>query len=168
MAKIDNLSKYEENEPIIWKDRKRILGMPISFTRYSFDHNKFYTKIGLFNLTSDSLLLYRVLDIKLTRTFWQRIFGVGTVTLVSADQSTPNLTVKNIKDSERLGIVIIHQELALVPYLSIAENMFLGNEQIKHKGVIDWDKTNSECAKYLKMVGLHENPRTLIKDIGVG
>ncbi len=75
---------------------------------------------------------------------------------------------KTIKDSERKGIVIIHQELALVPYLSIAENMFLGNEQIKHKGVIDWDKTNSECAKYLKMVGLHENPRTLIKDIGVG
>ena len=51
---------------------------------------------------------------------------------------------KTIKDSERKGIVIIHQELALVPYLSIAENMFLGNEQIKHKGVIDWDKTNSE------------------------
>ena len=75
---------------------------------------------------------------------------------------------KTIKDSERKGIVIIHQELALVPYLSIAENMFLGNEQIKHKGVIDWDKTNSECAKYLRMVGLHENPRTLIKDIGVG
>ncbi len=75
---------------------------------------------------------------------------------------------KTIKDSERKGIVIIHQELALVPYLSIAENMFLGNEQMKHRGVIDWDKTNSECAKYLKMVGLHENPRTLIKDIGVG
>ena len=75
---------------------------------------------------------------------------------------------KNIKDSERRGIVIIHQELALVPYLSIAENMFLGNERLKTKGVMDWDKTYSECAKYLAMVGLHENPRTLIKDIGVG
>ncbi|HAW15836.1 MAG TPA: hypothetical protein DCW41_03930 [Clostridiales bacterium] len=106
MAKVDNLSKYEENEPIIWKDRKRILGMPISFTRYSFDHNKFYTKVGLFNLSDDSLLLYRVLDIKLTRSFWQRIFGVGTVTLVSADQSTPNLVVKNIKDSERVRNVL--------------------------------------------------------------
>ena len=74
---------------------------------------------------------------------------------------------KTIKDSERKGIVIIHQELALVPYLSIAENMFLGNEQQKN-GVIDWDKTYSESSKYLAMVGLHENPRTLIKDIGVG
>ena len=75
---------------------------------------------------------------------------------------------RTIKDSEHKGIVIIHQELALVPYLSIAENMFLGNERLKHSGIIDWDMTNAECAKYLKMVGLHENPRTLIKDIGVG
>ena len=75
---------------------------------------------------------------------------------------------RTIKDSEKKGIVIIHQELALVPYLSIAENMFLGNEQLKGKGVVDWDKTYSESAKYLAMVGLNENPRTLIKDIGVG
>ena len=75
---------------------------------------------------------------------------------------------RNIKDSERKGIVIIHQELALVPYLSIAENMFLGNEQIKKRGIVDWDRTYSECSKYLAMVGLQESPRTLIKDIGVG
>ncbi len=74
---------------------------------------------------------------------------------------------KNIKDSEREGIVIIHQELALVPYLSIAENMFLGNEQATH-GVINWDKTNQKAAEYLKIVGLNENPSTLIKDIGMG
>lgn len=74
---------------------------------------------------------------------------------------------RSIKDSEREGIVIIHQELALVPYLSIAENMFLGNERT-HGGVIDWDETNRQSAQYMSMVGLHENPRTLIKDIGVG
>ncbi|MBP3541078.1 MAG: ATP-binding cassette domain-containing protein [Clostridia bacterium] len=74
---------------------------------------------------------------------------------------------KNIKDSERIGIVIIHQELALVPYLSIAENMFLGNEQA-NVGVIDWDATYKKASEYMAMVGLHENPRTLIKDIGVG
>ena len=60
---------------------------------------------------------------------------------------------KNIKDSEREGIVIIHQELALVPYLSIAENMFLGNEQAT-RGVINWDKTNQKAAEYMKIVGL--------------
>ena len=74
---------------------------------------------------------------------------------------------QTIKDSENLGIVIIHQELALVPYLSIAENMFLGNERA-HRGVIDWDETYARAAQYLQVVGLHENPNTLIKDIGVG
>jgi putative multiple sugar transport system ATP-binding protein len=74
---------------------------------------------------------------------------------------------KTIKDSERRGIAIIHQELALVPHLSIAENMYLGNEQEK-AGVINWDLTNQQAAKYMKVVGLKENPRTLIKDIGMG
>ena len=72
-----------------------------------------------------------------------------------------------IKDSENKGIVIIHQELALVPYMSIGENMFLGNEQGK-KYAIDWDKTHAEATKYLKIVGLTESSTTLIKDIGVG
>lgn len=74
---------------------------------------------------------------------------------------------KTIKDSERLGIVIIHQELALVPYLTIAENMFLGNENGK-KFAIDWDKTYSRADELLKTVGLQESSHTLIKDIGVG
>lgn len=72
-----------------------------------------------------------------------------------------------ISDSEKLGIVIIHQELALVPYMSIAENMFLGNEQGSYIR-INWDETRSRAAKYLDMVGLNESPDTLIKDIGVG
>jgi len=74
---------------------------------------------------------------------------------------------RDIKDSERLGIVIIHQELALIPFLSIAENIFLGNEQ-HTGGVIDWNKTVSHAGELLKKVGLHENPNTLIGDIGVG
>lgn len=72
-----------------------------------------------------------------------------------------------IKDSEEKGIVIIHQELALVPYMSIGENMFLGNEQGK-KNAIDWDKTYAEADKYLKMVGLSESSKILIKEIGTG
>ncbi len=73
----------------------------------------------------------------------------------------------NIKDSENKGIVIIHQELALVPYMSIGENMFLGNEKGK-SFAIDWEKTHAEATKYLKIVGLSESSKTLIKDIGVG
>ena len=72
-----------------------------------------------------------------------------------------------INDSEAKGIVIIHQELALIPYMSIGENMFLGNERGK-RFAIDWDTTNGEADKYLKIVGLKESSRTLIKDIGVG
>ncbi|NKY38264.1 multiple monosaccharide ABC transporter ATP-binding protein [Cellulomonas septica] len=74
---------------------------------------------------------------------------------------------KGIRDSEHHGIVIIHQELALSPYLSIAENIFLGNEQAE-RGVVDWNKTNSEAAKLLARVGLDERPDTKIVDIGVG
>ena len=73
----------------------------------------------------------------------------------------------NIKDSEAKGIVIIHQELALIPYMTIGENMFLGNERGK-KFAIDWDQTYAEANKYLKMVGLTESSKTLVKDIGMG
>ena len=72
-----------------------------------------------------------------------------------------------IKDSEEKGIVIIHQELALIPYMTIGENMFLGNER-GHKYKINWNETNARAAELLKTVGLKEGPQTLIKDIGVG
>jgi putative multiple sugar transport system ATP-binding protein len=74
---------------------------------------------------------------------------------------------QTIKDSEKKGIVIIHQELALVPYLTIGENMFLGNERGKASS-IDWDETYGQANEYLRTVGLQESSRTLIKDIGVG
>ncbi|MEO8756699.1 MAG: multiple monosaccharide ABC transporter ATP-binding protein [Devosia sp.] len=74
---------------------------------------------------------------------------------------------KGIHDSERIGIVIIHQELALVPMLSIAENIFLGNEHASY-GVIDWDANEAKTRTLLAKVGLSENPRTLITNIGVG
>lgn len=74
---------------------------------------------------------------------------------------------RSIRDSEHKGIVIIHQELALVPLLSIAENIFLGNEQAKN-GVIDWDETRDGARKLLSMVGLSEDPDTLVTNIGVG
>ncbi len=73
-----------------------------------------------------------------------------------------------IKDSEEKGIVIIHQELALIPYLTIGENMFLGNERGKSAMSIDWNETYGEADKYLKMVGLEESSRTLVKELGTG
>ncbi|QPK81799.1 sugar ABC transporter ATP-binding protein [Schaalia sp. ZJ405] len=73
----------------------------------------------------------------------------------------------SIRDSEKLGIVIIHQELALIPQLSIAENMFMGNE-ITRRGAINWHETRKLARKFMAEVGLDEDPDTLIKDIGVG
>ncbi len=77
-------------------------------------------------------------------------------------------TFNNIHDSESKGIVIIHQELALIPELTIAENMFLGNERKNSIGKIDWAKTYSEAQTQMKRVGLKEKSNVLIKDIGTG
>ncbi|MCC3356792.1 multiple monosaccharide ABC transporter ATP-binding protein [Bacillus sp. REN16] len=74
---------------------------------------------------------------------------------------------KDIKQSEQIGIVIIHQELALSPFLSIAENIFLGNER-QSKAIINWQDTFSEAIKLLERVGLKESPNTAVMDIGVG
>lgn len=74
---------------------------------------------------------------------------------------------KDIRASEQHGIVIIHQELALVPYLSIAENIFLGNEHAKH-GLINWNDTLRHATELLRRVGLDEHPETRVADIGVG
>lgn len=78
-----------------------------------------------------------------------------------------NCVFRNIRDSEKMGIAIIHQELALIPYLSIGENIFIGNERAK-SGVINWDKTHKDATELLKKVGLNENSNVLIKDLGVG
>ena len=77
------------------------------------------------------------------------------------------VSFRDIADSEHLGIIIIHQELALVPLLSIAENIFLGNETSRY-GIIDWDRAFARTRELLKTVGLDENPETLITNIGVG
>lgn len=74
---------------------------------------------------------------------------------------------KGIKDSEASGIAIIHQELALSPFLTVAENIFLGNERQRF-GVINWDKTNEKAIQLMKRVGLKIRHDSLIKDIGVG
>lgn len=77
------------------------------------------------------------------------------------------MAFKDIKESERAGIVIIHQELTMIPELSITENIFMGNEVVKH-GLIDWDAARHLTVKLLQRVGLSLNPSTLIKHLGIG
>ncbi len=82
---------------ILWKDRKRFMGMPLSFTRYSLSEDRLFFSVGCFSIKDDEVLLYRVKDISVSRTFWQRICGVGTITVASADKTTPTLVLKNVK-----------------------------------------------------------------------
>ena len=81
----------------IWKDRKRILGMPLSFTRYAMSEDRLFLSTGFLSVSDDELLLYRVRDISVKRSLWQRIFGVGTVIVSSSDKSTPVITLNSIK-----------------------------------------------------------------------
>lgn len=81
-----------------WSDRKRFLGMPLSFTRYALSEDRLFLSIGFFSVKDEEILLYRVRDISVQRTLWQRLFGVGSITVSSSDKSTPIVVLKNIKD----------------------------------------------------------------------
>ncbi len=83
---------------IIWRDKKRILGMPISFTRYALSYDRLYVTVGAINIRDDEVLLYRVRDISVRRSLWQRMANLGTVTVNTSDKSTPIVVLKNIKD----------------------------------------------------------------------
>lgn len=82
----------------LWRDRKRYLGLPLSFTQYSLSEDRLFVSEGFLNIQDDEVLLYRVRDIDTSRTLWQRIFGVGTVTVYSSDKTMPRLELKNVKD----------------------------------------------------------------------
>ena len=95
-------------EPInyLWKDRKRFFGMPISFTRYRLSENRLFCETGCFSLKEEEVLLYRVRDLELKRSFGQRIFGVGTICVHSSDKTTPHLDLKNIKHPKEVKELI--------------------------------------------------------------
>lgn len=86
------------NIECLWKDRKRHLGLPLSFTRYQLSEDRLFVSEGFLNIRDDEVLLYRVRDIDTRRSLWQRIFGVGTVTVMSSDKTMPTLVLQNIKD----------------------------------------------------------------------
>ena len=86
------------NIAYLWKGRKCYFGMPISFTRYALSEDRLFISVGLLNIKDDEVLLYRIRDIDTSRSLWQRIFGVGTITVMSSDKSMPTLVLKNVKD----------------------------------------------------------------------
>ena len=82
----------------LWKDRKRYLGLPLSFTRYALSEDRLFLSAGFWNIKDEEVILYRVRDIATSRTLGQRLLGVGTVTVTSSDKSMPVLVIKNVKN----------------------------------------------------------------------
>ena len=93
----------------LWKDRKRVCGLPLTFTRYFLSEDRLFLETGLLNLRQDEILLYRVRDIGLNITLGQRIFGVGSVKVISSDKSLPELVLKNIKQPREVKEMIHRQ-----------------------------------------------------------
>ena len=85
---------------ILWSDRKRwtFLGLPWTFTKYTCTPEKFVVESGIFSTKEEEIRLYRILDLTLERSFWQRIFGLGTICCDTVDKSSPRLVIKNIKN----------------------------------------------------------------------
>ena len=83
---------------LLWYDKKRYMGMPISFTRYSLSSDRLFLSTGFLTIQDEEILLYRVKDLNTKRTLWQRLFGVGTITVSSSDKSMPLLEITNVKD----------------------------------------------------------------------
>ena len=96
------------NESRLWQDRKRYLGMPISFTVYSLSEDRLFRETGVLNRAYEEVLLYRIRDITLHRSLGQMIFGVGTITLDTSDRSTPEFKIVNVKAPKQVK-ELIHQ-----------------------------------------------------------
>ena len=95
-----------ESLKYVWNDRKRYLGMPLSFTKFALGEDRLFLEKGFLNITADEVLLYRVRDLELNISLGQRIFGVGTVRVHSSDHSIPLLELENIKNPREVKEMI--------------------------------------------------------------
>ena len=97
-------------DKILWSDRKRYFGLPISFTKYEVSEDRLFQTTGFLNLKYEEILLYRVRDLELSRSFGQRIFGVGTIKVSSSDKSNSELYIINVKEPAAVK-ELIHQQV---------------------------------------------------------
>ena len=133
MAKL--VSKIVE----IWHDRKRILGLPISFTRYALSEDRLFLKRGVINVKQDEIVLYRVRDLRVSVSLWQRLFCVGTGTVISTDKSIPELMLKNIRQPNEVK-ELIHE---YVEKMKIARRMRVGEMSMDvDDDTIDFEDNN--------------------------
>ena len=127
------------NIQYLWKDRKRYFGLPLSFTRYQLSDDRLFISVGFLNIKDDEILLYRVRDIDTSRSLWQRLFGVGTVTVLSSDKTMPTLELKNIKDPIFVKELIHKQveDIKIRRRVRYGEIMTSGDEECDHDDLDD-------------------------------
>ena len=134
----------------LWHDRRRRLGMPLSFTRYALSEDRLFLEKGLLNTKYDEILLYRVRDISLKITLYQRIFGVGTITIQSSDKSLPTLELKNIK-KPRQAKELIHQtveKLKIERRMRVGEVIGYDDHDHDHDDHDHWDDDPFDDERY--------------------
>ena len=90
----------------LWRDRRRRLGLPLSFTRYRLSRDRIFCEKGFLNLKVEEVLLYRVRDLELRMSLWQRIFGVGTICIHSSDKTSPHLDLISVKNPREVKEMI--------------------------------------------------------------
>lgn len=94
----------------LWQDRKRpIFGLPLSFTKYKLLENKLLIDTGVLSVNQEEIRLYRIMDLTLKRSIWQRLFGVGTIHCCSADKSTPEFDIKDVKNAFEVKELLSNQ-----------------------------------------------------------
>ena len=117
----------------IWRDRKRIFfGLPLTFTTYALNENSLYIKSGIFNISEEEIRLYRILDITLKRSFWERLFGLGTLHLCTADKSTPEIDILHITSPKEIRTLLSDkvEEARSERYVGVRE--YMGEEEDPH------------------------------------
>ena len=124
----------KETMEILWRDRKRILGMPITFTRYSMSKDRLFLETGLLNTAMEEVILYRVRDISLRISLGQKLFGVGSILVQSSDKSIPKLELKNIKNPREVKELIHRQveEMKLERRMRVGEILDNDSDDCDH------------------------------------
>ena len=123
----------------IWEDRKRNLGLPISFTKYSLTEDRLFERTGFLNLKFEEVLLYRIRDISLRISLGQRLFGVGTILVHSSDQSRPHLEIRRVRHPMEVK-ELLHKQ---VEEMKIARRLRVG--ELLDDGDDFADDTNDPC-----------------------
>lgn len=117
----------------LWSDRLRHLGLPLSFTKYRLCDTRLFRETGLLSLKEEEVLLYRVRDITLTLTWHQRIFGVGTICVISSDRTMPHLDIKNVKRPREIKELIFEHVEAAKEARRMRATEFFGDGEVEYE-----------------------------------